>query len=410
MLAPGVALEPAAASLGAWRWRVCIFLLFATALSYLDRQALSVAAPLVSQDLGLDNRSLGVLLGAFFYTYAGMHLFIGYFLDRWNIRYVYGAFVALWSVAQIAGGLSVGFAQLYASRLFLGAFETAGQTGAARIIARIVPSKDRAFANGIMMSGGSLGAVIAPILVLALATRYGWRTAFVVLGAMGLLWSAAWIAWFRPSHEVLYGSAVEIQEPWRNLLAKRRFWACFLGAAFCIPILHIVSSWIPTFLVQRWKIGVGGGLSTYLFLVYLGLDIGFLGGGFWIRRMVAAGRTSASARRFTMIAAACLMLLAAAVPFAPSVELAILLIALMNVGRAAWGAIFLTYNQEISSGRVGMVAGLMGATGSLAGALLVSWIGAISQLHGFAPVFFGIAALVVLGTIPLLMVNWEESA
>jgi ACS family hexuronate transporter-like MFS transporter len=409
MLAPSAAPAPSISTLGPWRWRVCIFLLFATALSYLDRQALSVAAPLVSKDLGLDNRSLGTLLGAFFYTYAGMHLFIGYFLDRYNIRFIYGSFVALWSFAQIAGGLSTNFIQLYVSRLFLGAFETAGQTGAARIIARIVPSQDRAFANGIMMSGGSLGAVIAPVLVLALAARFGWRTAFLILGAVGLVWAAAWIWWFRPPREVLYGSPVETREPWRDLLAKRHFWACFLGAAFCIPILHIVSSWIPTFLVQHWKIAVGGGLSTYLFLVYLGLDIGFIGGGFWIRRMVAGGRSSASARRFTLIAAACLMLLAAAVPFANSIELTVLLIALMNIGRAAWGAIFLTYNQEISAGRVGMVAGLMGATGSLAGALLVSWIGAISQIHGFAPVFFGIAALVVLGTIPLLLVNWEVS-
>lgn len=390
-----------------WPWKVCGFLLFATALSYLDRQALSVAAPLVTKELGLDNRQLGLLLSAFFYTYAVMHLFVGYFLDRYNIRIVYGLFVGCWSLAQVASGLSRGFWELFVTRMFLGAFETAGQVGAARIIARIVPAKDRSFANGIMMSGGSLGAVIAPVLVLELSATIGWRGAFSVLGAIGLGWAAAWLWWFRPPREVLYGKPDESPTPWGEILRKPQFWACAAAASCGVPLIHIVSSWIPTFLVQQWGLKVGGDLSRYLFLIYLGLDVGFVGGGFLVRRLVQGGAKVTTARRQTLLAAAGLMLAVLAVPYATDVRLAVAAIFALNVGRACWGAIFLTYNQEIAPGRVGMVAGIMGSIGAFSGAVMVWLIGVVSQNAGFNPAFFGMGLLVVCGTLPLLMVQWE---
>lgn len=407
--------DPAAAAkslpAGSWPWKVCLFLLGATALSYLDRQALSVIGPTVRQELGLDNAQLGRLLSAFFYTYALMHIAVGWILDRYNIRVTYGLFVALWSLAQIGCGLASGFTGLYVARLFLGAFETAGQTGAARIIARILPGKDRAFANGIMMSGGSLGAVIAPVLMIWLAQTIGWRTGFVVLGAAGLVWALAWLAWFRPPPSVLYGptgpGAYRNADRWPVILRNPQFWGCVGGAAFTIPIIHIASSWVPTYLVQDWGLPVGAALSGYLFVIYLGLDVGFLGGGALVRWYTRAGRTVAQARKRVMALSAVLMLAAAAVPLTSHVAAAVALIFVLNVGRASWGAIFLAFNQDIAPGRVGAIAGVMGCVGSLAGALLVQAIGVISQSSGFDVPFLMIAALVVLGTAPVLLVNWE---
>ena len=131
-----------------WRpWLVCAVLLTATALSYLDRQALSVVAPLVREELELDNAQLGLLLSAFFYSYAAMHLFVGAILDRFNIRYVYGAFVACWSLAQAAAGLVRSFGGLFAARAALGVFEAAAQPGAARIIARLVSAEHGTLAD-----------------------------------------------------------------------------------------------------------------------------------------------------------------------------------------------------------------------------------------------------------------------
>jgi ACS family hexuronate transporter-like MFS transporter len=404
------AAEPAGASW--WPWKVCLFLLTATALSYLDRLALPVVAPAVQRELSLDNEQLGRLLSAFLITYAAVHIPVGWILDRFNIRVTYGLFVALWSVAQIGCGLAGSFYGLFTGRLFLGAFETAGQTGAARIIARILPSRDRAFANGIMMSGGSLGAIVAPWLMIWLANQFGWRTGFVVLGAVGLLWAAAWIAWFQPSAEVLYGPRKRSMEPkdrWQAIIRNPQFWSCAGGALFTIPIIHIASSWMPTYLAQEWKLSVGPALSLCLFLIYLGLDVGFMGGGALVRYFISRGHNVAAARKLVMGLSALVMLVAVAVPLAPSLPIVVLLVFLLNVGRASWGALFLAFNQEIAPGRVGTIAGTMGSIGALSGAVLVWLIGVVSKTSGFDTPFFVLGLLVIAGTLPVLWVDWNES-
>jgi sugar phosphate permease len=395
-----------------WPWKVCAFLLLATALSYLDRQALSIVAPVVSKELSLDNAQLGLLLSAFFYSYAIMHLFVGLLLDRYNIRVTYGLFVALWSLAQMLSGLAGGFASLFTARLLLGTFETAGQTGAARIISRILPGKDRALANGIMMSGGSLGAMIAGPLMIFMANSIGWRAGFIGLGVVGLVWSAAWLLWFRPPVSVLRGSINKDQplaeeDRWRTILTNPKFWACVVGAAFTIPIIHISSAWIPTYFVQSWGLSLSAGFAAYLFFIYLGLDLGFMGGGAAVSYLIGRGWQVAQARKAVMAASALLMFSAALVPLAPSALSAVFLVFLLNMGRASWGAIFLAFNQDIAPARVGMIAGIMGCIGSLAGALLVWVIGIISKSAGFTIPFLMIAGLAVLGLFPVLFVRWE---
>ena len=395
-----------------WQWKLCGFLLMATALSYLDRQALSVVAPVVAGELKLDNEQLGRLLSAFFYAYAAMHIAVGWILDRYNIRVTYGLFVALWSGSQILAGFARGFGELFVCRLLLGAFETAGQTGAARIIARTLPPRERTFANGLMMSGGSIGAILAPVLMIFLANRYGWRFGFIVLGSLGLIWAAAWLMWFRPKAEVLAGTsnratlseADQIGVIFRN----RKFWACVAGAACTIPIIHISSAWMPTYFMQQWGLKVSGTLSGYLLIVYAGLDIGFIGGGAAVSWLISRGWSVARARVRMMCVSAAVMLAIGLVPFAPGVGFAIAGIFLLNVGRACWGALFLAFNQDIAPGRVGLVAGIMGCIGSLMGALLVWLIGWVTKTRGFDGPFWMIAVLVVAGTIPMALAGWDE--
>lgn len=405
------AAKGAALKAGSWPWKVCVFLLSATLLSYLDRQALSVVAPRVASDLSLDNAQLGFLLSAFFWTYALMHIFVGWILDRYNIRVTYALFVALWSLSQMACGFATGFGGLFAGRLFLGAFETAGQTGAARIIARILPAKDRAFANGIMMSGGSIGAMIAPLLMIWLANNWGWRTGFVILGIVGLIWAAAFYLWFRPSAEVLYGPKREgprvEADRWGVILRNPRFWSCIAGAAFTIPIIHVASAWIPTYFVQQWNLPLAATLSGFLFIIYAGLDVGFIGGGALVRYL-SRGRSVAAARKLVMAISTLLMLAAALVPAATSPLMAVACIFLLNAGRASWGAIFLAFNQDIAPGRVAMVAGVYGCIGSLAGAILVWLIGVITKGASFNIPFLMIAGLAVLGSLPVLLTRWED--
>lgn len=396
----------------AWPWKVSVFLLGATGLSYLDRQALSVVAPQVAEELQLDNSELGLLLSVFFYSYGAMHLFVGFFLDRFNIRFVYGAFVALWSVAQMATGFAHGFLTICAARIGLGTFEAAGQPGAARIIARVLPAKDRSLANGIMMSGGSLGALLAPVLMIWMANRWGWRTGFVVLGLLGVVWAAAWVAWFRPPPEVLGGAQAQGQplteaDRWDVVFRNPKFWACFAGAMFGIPIIHIASAWTPTYFVQEWGMSLDAALAGYLFLIYLGRDLGFLSGGAAVSFLTSRGVRVGRARKIILGVSTPLMLSIAAVPWAPTVWTAVALIFLLEIGRAAYGTNFLAFNQDIAPARVGTIAGWMGAVGSFSGAFLVWLIGFLSEDGGFRIPFLLVGGCALAGVLPLLLTNWD---
>jgi MFS transporter, ACS family, hexuronate transporter len=403
-----------AAESGWWKWKVCAFLTSATALSYLDRQSLSTVAPLVQQELRLSQAELGFLLSAFFWAYSLMHLGVGWFLDRLNIRFTYGAFVALWSVSQVASGFAGGLVSLAATRMTLGTFEAAGQPGAARIIARIVSGPDRTLANGLMMSGGSIGAMIAPILVIWLATTIGWRAGFIVLGCAGLAWAAAWVWWFRPGHEVLYGprqgstQLLTEADQWRVIRRSPRFWACIAAAAFGVPILHVSASWVPTYFVQQWQLPISTGLGVYLFVIYLGLDIGFIGQGAIVRALAGLGWSMERSRKAVLGLSGALMLAAVLVPVAPSAGAAVLLVFLLNVGRAAWGAIFLSLNQDIAPARVATIAGIMGAVGAFSGASMIWAIGILSQRFGLELAFNLVGVCVVFGLLPLLLVRWEH--
>ena len=328
------------------------------------------------------------------------------------MRGTYALFVGLWSLSQVFSGLSRGFGSFMGSRVALGGFEAAAQPGAARIIAAIVPEKDRPLANGIMMSGGSLGAIIAPPLMILLIDSIGWRYGFTILGGLGALWTLAWLAWFRPPAGAIRANREErkltAQDEWGAILRNPRFWACVGGGVFATPIIHISSSWIPTYLVQQWNLPLNAGLGIYLIIIYAGLDLGFLMGGAASTLLTRAGMPVGRSRQIVMTAATVCMLAAVAVPLVPNAMWAVLCVFLLNFGRASYGANYLAFNQEIAPNRVGLMAGIMGSIGAFSGALLVWAIGLISKAAGFRIPFFMLGALAVLGLAPILLVSWDN--
>jgi sugar phosphate permease len=397
-----------------WPWKVSLFLLFATMISYLDRQAFSFAGPVIQKELGLDNGQLGTLLSSFFLAYGIMHFFIGWFLDKFNIKKVYAIFVGLWSLAQMLTAFPKSFAGLYSFRFSLGIFEAAAQPGAARILSRLFEKKDRTLANGIMMSGGSLGAIIAPIVMVFFINHTGWRTGFIILGGVGILWSLLWLLWFKAPESVLKGTQggtkiLTAEDSWKVIFRNPKFWACTLGALFTIPIIHITGAWLPTYFVQTWNMKLNVDLAIYLTLIYIGFDLSMIFTGFIIRRLCDKGMAPGKARKYVLVVAGLSMALIGFIWKSPTPLMAVGFAFLLNIGRAAFGSIFLSFNQEIAPARVGTIAGIMGGIGALSGTGFVYLIGQISKTGGFTVPFMIIAALAIAGTIPLLLVNWDKS-
>jgi MFS transporter, ACS family, hexuronate transporter len=395
-----------------WPWKVCIVLMLATFLSYIDRNAFSVMAPEIQDEFNWDNQQIGQILSAFFWAYGLMHLFVGFFLDRFNIRYTYGIFVFLWSLSQMLTGFARTFLGLFACRFSLGIFESAAQPGGARIIARIIPRKDRTMANSILISGGSIAASFAPIIIITLNNMVGWRVGFILLGVAGIIWAMFWISWFKPPEHILKGTVAGKQpltkeDEWGTILKNPKFWACVTGAIMVIPIIHIVYSWITIYFVQVWNLKLATDLAVYLLLASLGFEVGlYITGGvvsFFSRKGLKVGFL----RKIMLVVAALAMFSIAFITKAPTPIFAVFLFFVLNLGRAAFGTIFLSFNQEISKAKVGFIAGLMGAIGSFSGAGLINLIGNISQGGNFSLTFIIVGTMGFIGCIPFLLINWD---
>jgi MFS family permease len=150
-------------------------------------------------------------------------------------------------------------------------------------------------------------------------------------------------------------------------------------------------------------------LAIYLTLIYIGFDLSMILTGFIIRRLCDKGIAPGKARKYVLVVAGLSMALIGFIWKSPTPLVAVGFAFLLNIGRAAFGSIFLSFNQEIAPARVGTIAGIMGGIGALSGTVFVYLIGQISKSGGFTVPFIIIAALAILGTLPLLIVNWDKT-
>jgi len=175
-----------------WPWAVCWLMFGATALNYMDRQSLALVEKPIREEFGLDNEQFGWVGAAFYITYALAQIPAGLMADRIDVRKLYMWAVGWWSLAAMASAISPTLGVLIAMRILLGMGESFNWPCALKMTSRILPPADRSLGNGIFNSGAAVGAVITPFVVPALAAQFGWRTAFLTLGALGFVWIAVW--------------------------------------------------------------------------------------------------------------------------------------------------------------------------------------------------------------------------
>jgi MFS transporter, ACS family, hexuronate transporter len=377
------------------RWGVCVLLFFATTLNYLDRQTLSILAPAISDEIGLDNNSLGLLFAIFYYSYTVGQFAIGGLLDRWNLRWAYAFGVLAWSLVAALTAISTAFLSLLIFRLLLGLTESMNWPAAMRVVARSMAPSERSLGNGIFTSGTSVGALIAPAIVLALSAWIGWRWAFVAVGALGGVWFVVWLRFTRGAGYAQVWRAEDSRSPLQNsysaVIRAPQFWPVFAVAVLVNPCLYFLLNWLPTYFTQHHATDAKS-LASILTLVYLGLDAGYLACGAGVLVLMRIGWTLSRARRGVFYAASALLALACLAPYAPGIEWAVGLFAAANLGAGCWIAMYLTMAQEVSHTHVSTAAGLLGGAGSLAGAFAMWGVGAVSHAtESFDAPLFGLA-------------------
>jgi ACS family hexuronate transporter-like MFS transporter len=389
------------------KWGICILLFLATTLNYLDRQTLAILAPTIQDEMSLDNTALGWLFAVFYYTYAFSQFGVGALLDRYNLRWTYGLAVVAWSAACALTGLAGGFAGLVLFRLLLGIAESANWPAALRVVSRLLPPSERSMGNGIFTSGTSVGALIAPVLILTISAYLGWRWTFAAIGSLGALWFAAWLFFTRSPrlaaiwqpdlrqgldhpNAVARDSTDERPastspntglEVYRQLLKNRMFWQVFAVTILVNPCLYFNLNWLPTYFVQEHGMAKEE-TKWILTAIYIGLDLGYLVCGASTMWLVHRGLSVSTARRCVFLVATLVMLSSAAIPWVRDLNTVVLLLTAVNFAIGAWITMYLTMASEVSRNHVSTAAGLLGGSGSLFGALAMWAVGKVTQATG----------------------------
>ena len=225
-----------------------ILLAICVLINYVDRGNLSIAAPVIQAEFGLSPTQLGILLGAFFYTYMAMQFVVGWLVDRFEVAYVLAAGYFLWTFSTAATGLVRGFAMLLAMRLLLGIGESVAFPACSKILANNLEEKERGFANGLLMAGIRLGPAVGTFAAGPMIVKHGWHSVFIALGLIGLLWLPAWFKWMPEKRHVQ--STRYAGPDTLAIISQRSFWGAAVGHISVNYLFYFMLTWLPTYLVR----------------------------------------------------------------------------------------------------------------------------------------------------------------
>ncbi len=386
------------------RWVLCWLLFGATALSFLDRQVLSVLAPTLIADFHMDNTTYSRVVFAFVLSYTLMFSAGGWLMDRVGVRLGMALSVGLWSLASAAHALVAGAWGLGAARFVLGLGEGGGFPGATKGAVEWFPIDKRVLALGIANGGSAFGAVIAPPVTALLAGRFGWRGAFLATGIVGALWVVAWLAvwrWAPPARSGEPG-ARPASVPMRELLGDRRVRWVLLARFLFDPVFYFYMFWIPQYLSRERGFSLQE-IGNWYWVPFLTLGISQIGAGRVSDRLVARGWTPRHARFFLLTAAALLTPVSWLSAIAPSAGWAIGLMSLLLFAHGFWITNFLGLLSDLFPSRaIATVTGLTGTAGGTAGMISNLIVGPVVDRFSFMPVFATSAFLYPLALVVLL--------
>lgn len=394
-VAPGVTVK-----VGRYRWVIVALLFAATAINYVDRQMIGVLKPTLSADLGWTETDFANVIFFFQLAYAIGYLGFGRIVDVIGARFGYAIAFVIWTVAHMAHGGVYSVTQFAMARFGLGIGEAGNFPAGIKAVTEWFPQKERALAIGIFNAGANIGAIITPLVVPVLTLAYGWRMAFVITGAVSLIWLVAWLLVYRRPAEQPRVSADElayIQQdpadpvvpiPWRKLLGLRETWAYALGKFFIDPIWWFFLFWLPGFLGTRYGLDLKS-FGPPLVVIYLLSDVGSVAGGWASSRMIRAGRSVNFARKMTMLVCAC-----AVVPIfwsqdIDSLWLNVAVIGIATAAHQAFSANLYTLPSDLfPRGAVGSVIGIGGTVGAVGGMLMAKYAGfVLDGIGSYTPLF-----------------------
>lgn len=393
--------------MGARLWMLCGLLMLASAINYLDRQTLAGASVRITREFHLNQAGYGAIEAVFGYAFAAGSLVFGWMADRLAVRRLYAVVLLLWSLAGIATGWVHSPGQLLFCRALLGFFEAGHWPCAIRATRSLLDPTQRSLGNGLLQSGASLGAILAPLVLRGLmqAGEGGWRTPFWVVGCIGLLWIPAWLFAVRDSDLLSErseerrrsGLMVDADAPtlWQVLCSREM--RIVLGLIACINTTWQVSrAWLMKFLQE----GRGYSEADALWLNsawFMAADLGCIAAGALAMRLAVRGMPVQKARLTVFAGCAALCALSAAIPWLGRGPM---LLGILGCGAAGALGVFPLYHaltQDLPERYQGRITGIAGVAGWLIPAQAQHLFGVLADRTGSFD-----AGLVVAGFLPAL--------
>ena len=403
-----------------YRWIICALLFFATTINYLDRQVLSLLQPMLETEFGWSYSDYGNITATFQFAYAIAVIFVGRFVDRVGIKKGYAWAIVVWSIGAMihAYAIEVGvvlspmlsFVGLVipvsvlgfmVSRLVLAVGESGNFPAAIKTVGEWFPQKDRSFVTGIFNSGANIGAIIAPLTVPVIAIKYGWQSAFIIVGIIGFIWLIFWL-WLYDSPEKKKEQGVVNQEEydyctsgrieevkdiskpkektsWTKLLKYRQTWSFIFGKFTTDGVWWFFLYWLPAYLKVRYNLE-GTDIMFPLAVVYSITMIGSIYGGWFPAFFINKGWEPYKARMTAMLIIALfpLVVLLAQPLGNMGVWMPVMLIGIGCAAHQAWSAnLFSTVSDMFPNKAVASITGLGTMAGGLSGVIISKSAGAL---------------------------------
>jgi ACS family hexuronate transporter-like MFS transporter len=382
------------------RWWIAVLLFSATVINYVDRQTLSILAPVLSRELHLSTTEYANIVSAFLYAYTVMYLVSGVLVDRWGTRASLGTVMAWWSVSNMLHAFARTAMGLAGFRVLLGIGEPGNFMAASKAASEWYPAKERAVLNGVVQAGASVGAIVAAPVIVWLYRGWGWRTAFVATGSLGFVWLMGWYWLYRlPERNPLItdqerqlilesrptGSGEKMR--WVDLLGFRETWGLFFSRFLSDPVWWFYLFWLPKYLSDQRGFSMDQ-IGALAWLPYLTADLGSISGGVFSGWLVKRGWSPLAARRTGMWPFALVMPISVAIPFVESSSAALAIISVITFAHMAWKTNQMTVTNDIYPVRVvGSVSGLTAFGNGLGGAMFTWLTGLVVTKFSYTAVF-----------------------
>ncbi|MGI9545697.1 MAG: MFS transporter [Flavobacteriaceae bacterium] len=401
------------------RWWIIGLIALATVINYIDRSALAIMWPGISEELGMTDADYAIILNVFMVSYALGQSISGKLYDKVGTKLGYVISIFFWSLASILHAFSRGVMSISIFRVLLGVSEAGNWPGAVKSNGEWFPVKERAVGQGIFNAGASLGSVIAPPLIAFLYLGFGWKTTFVIIGSVGMLWIIPWLIFNkkRPKYhpwiteeekdhivsgryesrkEDHEGTALSISQ----ILSHKESWSVLASRFFLEPIWWLFVGWMPIYLKNTYGFDVKE-IGMFAWVPFVGAAVGSLLGGIMTQRWIAGGMSIDAARKRTIWIGGLMMFLGllTTIMYADTPTKFVIIVAFVLFGFQFAISNIQTLPSDLFSGKsVGTLAGLGGTVGIFS-VIIMNFLIPVMTKTSYTPAFILIAVFVPLGVL-----------